>query len=170
MGWVVNKSTKELKTSVHTPAYPPSDWLIDPDLSAVQGVPQKYWKISNDLIVEMNDTEKAAADAALAQAAAIVYTKNLVDQAMNFGNELMLDFTAENVRLGITQAGMTRVVRERTTEVRDCLYTGSLYDAIGAIKSVPEEHKDPVFITNARLLSVLNRIEAYLKLPLSSTL
>lgn len=34
--------------------------LINPDLSAVQGVDQKYWKIQNGSVVEMTQAEKDA--------------------------------------------------------------------------------------------------------------
>ncbi|MBT8428494.1 MAG: hypothetical protein KJN79_01140 [Gammaproteobacteria bacterium] len=54
--------------SVNTPDYPVLDWIINPDLSALTGVPQKYWKVVGDTVVEMTQGEKDAADAALAAA------------------------------------------------------------------------------------------------------
>lgn len=62
MADVVNRITKEFILSVNTPDYPVEDWIINPDLTAVEGIPQKYWKIIGDTIVEMNQSEKDAVD------------------------------------------------------------------------------------------------------------
>lgn len=74
-------------TSVNTPEYSEVDWIINPDLSAVEGVPQKYWTIQHvdaidatydiegilllseaipatDIVREMTIVEKEAYDAA----------------------------------------------------------------------------------------------------------
>lgn len=64
MATVLNRSTKELLDSVHTPDYDTPEWLINPDLSAVEGVPNKYWSIHGDDVTEMTPEEKAAVDAA----------------------------------------------------------------------------------------------------------
>lgn len=45
MATVVNKVTLEVRDSVNTPDYDPAEWLINPDLSAVQDFPSKYWTI-----------------------------------------------------------------------------------------------------------------------------
>lgn len=39
-----------------------TDWILNPDLSAVEGVDPKYWKIVGDSITEMSPAEKAVAD------------------------------------------------------------------------------------------------------------
>lgn len=47
--------------SVNTPDYTGNaNALIDPDLSAVQAVPIKYWKRSGSSVVEMTQAEKDA--------------------------------------------------------------------------------------------------------------
>jgi hypothetical protein len=68
MGAVLNKTTMEYRTSVNTPSYSEDTWLINPDLSAVNGVEKKYWKIEGDpeVVVEMSQAEKDIVDAALA--------------------------------------------------------------------------------------------------------
>lgn len=48
--------------SVNTPDYPTGTWLIDPDLSGVSAVPQQYWKVVADTVVEMTQGEKDAVD------------------------------------------------------------------------------------------------------------
>lgn len=64
MADVINKTTLEFRPSVNTPSFPTADWLINPDMSGVRGVPKKYWKLRGTAVVEMNATEKAAVDAA----------------------------------------------------------------------------------------------------------
>lgn len=60
MANVVNKQTLEFRESVNTPEYDPSDWLINPDLSAVAGLPHKYWKLDGDSVVGMTLEERDA--------------------------------------------------------------------------------------------------------------
>jgi hypothetical protein len=48
--------------SVNTPDYSTNDWVINPDLSAVQGVEKKYWKVTGNSVVEMNTGEKSTVD------------------------------------------------------------------------------------------------------------
>ena len=64
MANVINRTTLEQKFSVNTPDYPVDIWIINPDMSNVVGVPKKYWKIEGDLVLEMNQAEKDAVDAA----------------------------------------------------------------------------------------------------------
>lgn len=98
------------------------------------------------------------------------YIEQVVSKAREFGNELIKQGAAENIALGITQAGMTNAVRKRLSEITNALMTGSLYDAITEARAVPAENKDTVFITDARLLALVNKLEAYLGLPLSEEL
>jgi len=65
MSDVIHRTTLEQRVSVNTPDYPVEEWIINPDLSAVQGVAKKYWKIVGDDVQEMTQTEKDAVDAAL---------------------------------------------------------------------------------------------------------
>ncbi len=63
MATVLNRITMELITSVHTPDYDPVEWLVNPDLSGVAGVPAKYWTAKGEVVREMTSTEKAVVDA-----------------------------------------------------------------------------------------------------------
>jgi hypothetical protein len=65
MASVLNKTTKEYRQSANTPDFPTSDWIINPDLSAIAGVPMEYWKVVGDSVVEMNQSEKDAVDAVI---------------------------------------------------------------------------------------------------------
>jgi len=42
----------------------PAVWIVDPDLSSVEDVPAKHWKLDGDAVVEMDQGEKDAVDAA----------------------------------------------------------------------------------------------------------
>ena len=69
MASVLNRTTKEVLPSVNTPDYSPKDWIINPDLTAVNGFPSKYWIITGDVVTLMSDVERAAVDAAEATTA-----------------------------------------------------------------------------------------------------
>ena len=93
-----------------------------------------------------------------------------VTRAIVFGQNLVKDFAVENVMMGITQSGKTNQVRKATQEVISALSTGSLYDAIHEARQIPQEQKDDTFVTDARLLVFINKIESFLGLPLSTSL
>ena len=63
MADVVNKATGQYRRSVNTPDFPDTEWLINPDLTAVAGVPQRHWKVVGNAVVEMDATEKERVDA-----------------------------------------------------------------------------------------------------------
>jgi len=44
--------------------YPTDAWIYNPDLSAVEGVMPRYWKVNADDVFEMTQAEKEAVDAA----------------------------------------------------------------------------------------------------------
>ena len=62
MANVLNRTTKQYIRSVNTPDYPTEDWIINPDLTAVAGVANKYWKITGDVVSEMTSAEKDTSD------------------------------------------------------------------------------------------------------------
>lgn len=66
MADVLHRQTLELRRSVNTPDFPSEDWVINPDLSAVANVAQRYWKLTGDVVSEMSAEEKSVVDAALA--------------------------------------------------------------------------------------------------------
>jgi hypothetical protein len=96
--------------------------------------------------------------------------EDTIREAITFGQDLIIRFAAENVLLGITQAGMTTTVRNVTADAVSALSTGSLYDAIAAVRNIPAEDKDAVFVTDTRMLAFINSIETYLGLPNSTEL
>jgi hypothetical protein len=77
MASVLNRTTKKYLPSANTPDYDPTDWIIDPDLSAVSGVPNKYWKLVGDTVSEMSTQEKADMDAYIAANTAVAEVKQV---------------------------------------------------------------------------------------------
>jgi len=51
------------KFSVNTPDFSPASWIINPDLSGVDGIAEYYWKTVGDNVVEMDAGEKTTVDA-----------------------------------------------------------------------------------------------------------
>ena len=107
------------------------------------------WKIVDD---------QEAIDAANTQQALI----QAVQGAMNFGQQLLIDFAVENVSMGITQDGMTKTVRQAMSEIMAAIQTGSLYDALDEIDQIPAEAKDGKYITDERLAVYKQKIVNYL--------
>ena len=70
MGNFLNRTTKAYYPSRDPNALPEdlSNYISAPDLSAVAGVPVKYWLIVGDVVSEMTQAEKDAVDAALLSA------------------------------------------------------------------------------------------------------
>ena len=112
----------------------------------------------------------AGKQATLAALAAKKYTENILSNAMIFGNKLIVEFGAENMRMGITGLGKTNEVRKALSEVMSALLAGSLFDAITEVRAIPAEDKDLMFITDARLLVFVNKIEDYLHVARSTRL
>ena len=101
-----------------------------------------------------------------------------------FVKKLMNVFAAENISMGITQAGKTGDVlglfvkqydvnsNSLPISLKDTFDTGSLYESIKVITYIrnnPSEFTGmSPYITDARLLEMLNKIETFLGVPLSS--
>lgn len=69
MANVLNRKTLEYHESVNTPEYPPDQWLINPDLSAVAGLPTWQWVVDGDSVRPPTTDELAAMEASRLPAA-----------------------------------------------------------------------------------------------------
>lgn len=63
MSNVLNRTTKEFRRSVNTPDFPLAAWIINPDLSAVEGFANKYWLIAGDVVSLMSQSARDVVDA-----------------------------------------------------------------------------------------------------------
>ena len=78
-----------------------------------------------------------------------------------------------------TDAARGKIISKHAKAVQVAIKTGGSADpetnaklrfAIDQAKAMPESSKDATFLTDARLLSFVNKIETYLGLPLSTEL
>lgn len=60
MANVLNRTSLQYITSVNTPEYPIAEWIINPDLSAVNGIDKEFWVVDGDTVREMSTAEKDA--------------------------------------------------------------------------------------------------------------
>lgn len=87
MANALNKSTKQYLTSVNTPDYPAADWIINPDMSAVDGFESKYWVITGDVITLMDLSARNAVDAAELSA-----KRDAIAGALDYQQDVMVEF------------------------------------------------------------------------------
>jgi len=96
------------------------------------------------------------------------FVRAIVSGAMDFSRELMISFAAENVAMGITQAGKTKLIADACQQAFYYLSTGSLYEARTEMLNITIEENMAPFLTNARRNAFVNKIEAYLGIPLTT--
>lgn len=91
--------------------------------------------------------------------------KMVIANSIAFGNDLISQFAAENVIMGITQANKTKAVADYLSDVTRYLSTGSLYEVINEINRL-QQNEIPQdltpFVTNERMNEFKNKIEDYL--------
>lgn len=149
------------------PVEVPDTWIKEGEESVTVDPQDDTWTLVPAHIEIQEDTELANQIDAQDQDLAI---RSALRAAMSEGNQIVEDFTAENIVLGITADNMTGAVLDAMAPVMEALRSGSLYEAITRAKAVPAESKDDKYVTDSRLLAAVNRIETYLDIPLSETL
>lgn len=135
MATALNRVTMQYRKSINTPEFENDpDWIINPDLSAVNGVPQKYWKLnSNDQVVEMNATEKAEVDQKMHRGIL------KVRKAMSFGRDLIAEFGGLNVDSNLSTATIKSILEE-LKPITEALLTGSLNVALYEIDNLQSQY------------------------------
>lgn len=63
MATVLHRASLRLVEGAALDDYSPVEWIHNPDLSAVEGVPDYYWKIQGNDVLAMDAGERAAVDA-----------------------------------------------------------------------------------------------------------
>ena len=136
MGDYLHRTTKRYfkSWSPNELAEPLANYIEDPDLSAVEGVPNIYWIITGDAVSEMSQGEKDAVDAAILTAArdgAIQVEIDDLESVMRQLTKLMVSeinilrqqfntTTGESVDLTTTSFGNRTLVQVRQ-QLRDDL-------------------------------------------------
>lgn len=100
----------------------------------------------------------------------LVYTQQeqieqIVKAAISFGQNLIVEFASENVLMGITQAGKTKLVADYLADVMRYAQSGSLYEVINEVDNkitngIPQELSP--FVTETRLLEFKQKVLDYL--------
>lgn len=146
MANVLNRVTKEFKTSVNTPDFPAAQWIVNPDLSAVGGLSPQYWTITGDVVTPQTPTEQLVTDdntflAALALAdgkSELFGDGNDGDMVIAVNTTLTRDIYPKSltVNAGITlnAAGFRIVAKTGVTNLGIIANNGS--DAAGAVGGV----------------------------------
>lgn len=123
MSSVINRTTLAYKTSVNTPDYSETEWIINPDLSGVSEVPQKYWKIVGDDVVEMDQAEKDAVDAAIAEQARLAVESMLKTEVLPADYSGRLNVSCKAKDMTITTIITDLNVTDQTVVVADTTLT-----------------------------------------------
>ena len=66
MAVVLHRDTKQIIRSANTADYRDGNWLINPDMSRVRGVSQRYWKVIGNEVYAMTAAERIVVDNELA--------------------------------------------------------------------------------------------------------
>lgn len=150
--------------------------FADPSITKHVEIPEGYETDQSVLKATVEDdgdvvlSEDSAAKTALAAARAREQVRALVRGAREFGNKMIEEFTIDNVMLGITHDDKTDEVLDKMKDLILSLQSGSLYLAREQAISFPDSKKITKYITDARLLSLVNKIETYLGIPLTDEL
>ena len=131
MASVLNRTTKEYRTSVNTPEFPVAVWIIEPDLSAVAGFANKYWTITGDIVTLMTASQRAAVDAAELSAARDTTASNL-DGLENIHRAAML------VILDEVNLHAQRFSTDFKAAVAGAATLAALKTSVSAIPDVPQ--------------------------------
>lgn len=110
---------------------------------------------------------EATGYAAMQQIKAI---KSNVAKAKSFADDLLIQFASENIQLGINADDMVDEVLDVMAPVLVALQSASLTSAIKRAKAIPSASYDSKYVTAARLLQYVNKIETFLNLPHSESL
>jgi hypothetical protein len=115
MAIVLNRTTgltapykKDIRYSANTPDFPTQDWIINPDLSAVEGFESKYWDISGDNVLLADQATRDARDAELA--AIVVAENNQVQKDRYTENEIFraqIKYVVDEINILRQNAGIS---------------------------------------------------------------
>lgn len=82
----------------------------------------------------------------------------IVNNAINAWKNLVLTFAAENVAMGITASGKTKLIADTLAQVAVYGSSGSLYEAYFALEQIKVTVDMAPFLTDARLTWMKNEL------------
>lgn len=88
--------------------------------------------------------------------------ENKIAKAIDGFTELMIEYAAQNVLLGITQAGKTELISDTLLPVMQYGESGSLYAAISALQAVQLTDDMAPFLTAAVITDLINKATSVL--------
>ena len=144
----------------------PANWPIE-TMPADDQPLQPGWQLMDDedfrIYVSNNIADYHAWQATLVDP--VINVADAIQRAMVFGRQIIADFGAENVirNLSVQQVGQ---VAQMLAPLVILLQTGSLYTALAVMSSIVP---DGVLLTGTLRLKYMNKIQAYLNLPLSTS-
>lgn len=141
--------------------------MVDVVIQVPTGEPSKAQQIKEYWESIESDSAEATAYAQKAQMAAV---KKQVENIAAFSQDLLNQFAAENIAMGITADNKTEEVLDVMLPVMSALQGGAPTIAIKRAKAISEASYDAKYVTAARLLAYVNKIEAFLGLPQSNSL
>lgn len=136
------------RESVNTPEFDNDEWIINPDLSAVIGVPRKYWKLVENEIVEMTAEEKEIVDQPS--------SKEKVNAAIEFGKDLILEFGSGNVEASVPLE-ITKAITKELEPITIALMTGTVTVALDEMKKL-----DSVYINDMTKAYFIAKMQAFI--------
>jgi hypothetical protein len=84
--------------------------------------------------------------------------QDLVRRAREYGQMIADEFAAENIAMGITQAGKTRLIANAVKDISFFLSTGSIYEAANACDEVVITEDMAPFLTPTRAAAFKGKI------------
>lgn len=120
---------------------------------------------SADIVNQYWDSRTEQTESTITQEEAYENVKAIIEGAMRFGQDMMVEYASENVLMGITQAGKTKAVADYLANVIRYMQTGSLYEVIHEIErlkadGIPSDLNP--FVTTPRLDAFKQKIVDYL--------
>lgn len=90
-----------------------------------------------------------------------------IREATDFGINLIRQYVIENIQMGITQAGKTRIVADYLRRLQRYIESGSLYAALeelNALINAPIDSELAPYVTVDRLTTYKQKIQAFLEI------
>lgn len=108
MASVLNRTTLQYIASANTPDYLTVDWIHNPVMSAVVGVPQRCWVVEGDIVRAMTDVENDASNLVSEKAEKIVEIDTHTDVLIALGftyasKQFSLSLPAQSKMMGTHQ-------------------------------------------------------------------